>query len=132
MANAGGYLTPGFFARVRIPGSGQCVATLVPDSAVITDQNQKVLYVVGPENLVEVRPVKLGAVFGELRSIESGIDVNDRVIINGLMQARPGAKVNPQEGSIPLDSLPPAPGAMSAIGAQSTAPQPATPERSGP
>jgi hypothetical protein len=82
---------------------------MVPDSAVISDQNQKVLYVVGPGDTVEARPVRLGAVLGKLRAIESGIDTGDRVIINGLMQARPGAKVNPQEGSISLESLPPVP-----------------------
>jgi multidrug efflux system membrane fusion protein len=109
LPNPGGYLTPGFFARVRIPGSGTYVATMVPDSAVISDQNQKVLYVVGPGDTVEARPVRLGAVLGKLRAIESGIDTGDRVIINGLMQARPGAKVNPQEGSISLESLPPVP-----------------------
>lgn len=109
LPNPGGYLTPGYFARVRIPGSGRYVATLVPDAAVLTDQNQRVLYVVGPDDFVKVRPVKLGALFGELRSIESGIEVSDRVIINGLMQARPGVKVNPQDASIPLDSLPPLP-----------------------
>jgi RND family efflux transporter MFP subunit len=109
LANPGGYLTPGFFARVRIPGSGAYVATLVPDAALVTDQSQKALYVVGPNNVLELRPVKLGAIFGELRSIESGIEASDRVVINGLMHARPGAKVVPQEGTISLDSLPPPP-----------------------
>jgi multidrug efflux pump subunit AcrA (membrane-fusion protein) len=109
LANPGGYLVPGFFARVRIPGSGLYQATLVPDSAILTDQNQRVLYVVGANDSVEVRPVKLGALFGELRSIESGIDASVRVIVNGLMQARPGDKVNPRESSIPLNSLPPTP-----------------------
>ena len=113
LANPNGFFTPGFFARVRIPGSGPYLATLVPDSAIITDQNQKVLYVVGPGNLVEMRPIKLGAVFGDLRAIESGIGATDRVIVNGLMQARPGIKVEPQEASISLDSLPPPPGERS-------------------
>lgn len=127
IANPGGYFTPGFFARVLIPGSGSYVATLVPDSAVVTDQNQKVLYVVASENSVEMRPVKLGSVFGELRSIESGIDLNDRVIINGLLQARPGAKVNPQEGSFSLDSLPAPRGASASPDAPAPA-QTSTPD----
>jgi len=109
LANPNEWLTPGLFARVRVPGSAPYQALLVPDSAVVTDQNQKLLYVVGSNDLVEMRPVQLGALFGKLRAIESGIEVSDRVIINGLMQARPGVKVSPQEGSFPLDSLPPAP-----------------------
>jgi RND family efflux transporter MFP subunit len=129
LANPGGFLTPGFFARVRIPGSGLYQATLVPDSAVLTDQNQRVLYVVDSDDSVEVRPVKLGALFGELRSIESGIDLNDRVIINGLMQARPGAKVIPHESSISLDSLPPTPHETIPSDLQSpTAQQPPVPQ----
>lgn len=107
LANPGGYLTPGFFARVRIPGSGRYVATLVPDTAVVTDQNQKLLYVVGDNDIVGMRPVELGAIFGDLRAISSGVQADDRVIINGLMHARPGAKVAPQLATVPLDSLPP-------------------------
>lgn len=109
LANPGGYLTPGFFTRVRIPGSGRYVATLVPDSAVATDQNQKLLYVVGGNDTVEMRSVELGAIFGDLRAISSGVQAGDRVIINGLMHARPGAKVAPRLASVPLDSLPPMP-----------------------
>lgn len=107
IANPGGYLTPGFFARVLIPGSGRYLATLVPDAAVITDQNQKVLYVVGADNMVDVRPVHLGAVFGEMRAIESGIELTDRVIVNGIMAARPGSKVIPQEANLSLETLVP-------------------------
>lgn len=98
--NSDGWLLPGFFARVRIPGSGKYEALLVPDAAVQTDQSQKLLMSVDDKNVVQPRPVKLGALFGELRAIESGIGPTDRVIINGLMLARPGAKVTPIEGRI--------------------------------
>jgi len=106
LANPDGYFKPGFFARVRIPGTGPYQAILVPDAAVATDQNQKVLYVVGADNVVDMRTVETGALFGELRAIESGITLEDHVIINGLMQARPGIKVAPREATISLDSLP--------------------------
>ncbi len=133
LANQGGFLTPGFFARVRIPGSGPYVATLVPDSAVVADQNQRLLYVVGTSDLVEMRPVKLGSLFGELRAIESGISTNDRVIVNGIMQARPGGKVIPKESSISIDTLPPAPRlAVQAESASPPAAQPPAVERSAP
>ena len=101
--NTNGWLLPGFFARVRVPGSGRYQAILVPDAAVTTDQNQKQLMVLGPDNVVQPRRVTLGALFGDYRAIESGIMLNDRVVINGLMQARPGAKVSPQEATLSID-----------------------------
>jgi len=98
--NADGYLTPGFFARVLLPGSGRYEALLVPDAAVQTDQDSKYLLVVKPDDTAEVRPVKLGALFGKLRAIESGVTEHDRVIVKGLQLARPGSKVSPTE--VPL------------------------------
>ncbi len=64
-------LTPGFFARVVIPGSGTYDALLVPDAAVGTDQDSKFLLVVKPDDTVEVRPVKLGALFGKLAPLRT-------------------------------------------------------------
>lgn len=128
-SNEGGWLTPGSFARMRIPGSGRYEALLVPDEAVTTDQNQKNLLVVNAENQVEVRHVQLGALFGDLRAIASGVGPQDRVIINGLMQARPGAKVEPQPAQIPAAAVPltnaisgppPRGGAPDALGAPAT------------
>jgi RND family efflux transporter MFP subunit len=103
--NPDGWLLPGLFGRVRIPGSGRYETLLVPDSAVISDQNQKLLLVVGSDDTVQPRPVTLGALFGDFRAIESGIRPEDRVIINGLVQARPGAKVSAQETSLSLASF---------------------------
>lgn len=103
--NPKGFLLPGFFGRVRVPGSGKYQAILVPDAAIVADQDQRLLLVVGPDNTVHPRPVKLGALFGDLRAIESGIGTNDRVVINGLLQARPGATVNPHEGMISMTAF---------------------------
>lgn len=104
--NPDGWLLPGYFARVRIPGSGRYEAVLVPDASVITDQNQKVLYVVDASSTIRARQIKLGALFGNLRAIESGLSTEDRILINGLMQARPGLKVKVETGTISLESLP--------------------------
>jgi membrane fusion protein, multidrug efflux system len=101
--NDSGLLTPGFFARLRIPGSGRYKALLVPDTAIGNDQSQRIVLVVNKDNGVETRVVQLGALFGGLRSIVSGLTVDDLVIINGQMHARPGAPVAPTNGTIEVD-----------------------------
>ena len=102
--NQSGLMTPGFFASMRIPGSGRYQALLVPDSAVGNDQSERTLLVVNKDDVVESHIVQLGALFGELRSIVSGLNSDDHVIINGQMHARPGAKVAPTMGQIQVDA----------------------------
>jgi len=104
LENNSGLLTPGFFARLCIPGSGQYQTMLVPDTAIGSDQNQRIVLVVNDQNVVEARVVQMGALFGALRSVLSGLKPEDRVIINGQMHARPGAPVAPTEQTIQIDS----------------------------
>lgn len=104
LENRSGLLTPGFFARLCIPGSGRYPTLLVPDTAVGNDQSQKYVLVVNKDNVVEPRVVQLGALFGGLRSIVSGLKADDLVIINGQMHARPGATVAPTEQTIQVDA----------------------------
>jgi hypothetical protein len=51
--------------------------------------------------MVQQKYVTLGQLDGGLRVIKDGLDANDRVIVNGLMRARPGIKVNAQEQAAP-------------------------------
>lgn len=104
LKNTSGQLTPGFFAKIRVPGSGRYHATLVPDTAIGNDQSQRNVLVVDKDNKVSARPVQLGALFGGLRSIVSGISINDRIVVNGQMYAFPGATVKPTEVPIKLDA----------------------------
>ena len=104
LENKSGLLTPGFFARLCVPGSGKYSALLVPDNAVGTDQSERNVLVLGKDNVVAARIVQLGPLFGSLRSIVSGIGPNDRIIINGNMHARPGAPVSPTNGEIKFDA----------------------------
>lgn len=125
-ANPQGWLEPGFFARVRLPGSGIYRALLVPDGAVVTNQSEKSLLVAGPDDVVGVRPVKLGALFGELRAIKAGIGPDDRVIVSGMMRAQPGVKVAPHETTISTASvLPLALAIAQALSAEAAATAPA-------
>lgn len=95
------FITPGQFGRVRVPMSQLRPTMLVPDAAVVTDQSVKLLYTVSADGTVVPKPVELGPVTdNNLRVIRSGITPEDSVIINGLLRARPGAKVTPEEGKI--------------------------------
>jgi RND family efflux transporter MFP subunit len=88
--------TPGLFARVRLLGDKKHDALLINDSAVGTDQTVKYVLVVGADNKVEYRPVKLGPVIDGLRVVREGLKANDTIVVNGLQRVRPGSPVTPQ------------------------------------
>jgi RND family efflux transporter MFP subunit len=100
-ANPNGVFAPGMFGRLRVPGSPSYQALLVPDTAIGTEQARKYLLVVDGENVVRLKYVTLGQVSDNLRVIKEGLAPEDRVIVNGLMRARPGQKVTPQEEGAP-------------------------------
>jgi RND family efflux transporter MFP subunit len=100
-SNPEGVFTPGMFARVRVPGSPSYNALLVSDAAIGTEQTRKYVLVVDSENVVRMKYVTLGQSFNNLRVIKSGLQEDDRVIVNGLMRARPNQKVNPQNEAPP-------------------------------
>jgi RND family efflux transporter MFP subunit len=98
LPNPSTVLTPGMFGRIRVPGSPEYQALLVPDAAIGTEQIRKFVMVVGDDNVVAAKYVTLGElVENSLRVIKDGLNRNDRVVVNGLMRARPGQKVTPQE-----------------------------------
>jgi len=100
-ANAAGILTPGMFARIQVPGSAPYTALLIPDTAIGSEQARKFVYVVKPDDTVAQKYVELGQLSDGDRVIKSGLEPTDRVIVEGLMRARPGMKVNPQAAPAP-------------------------------
>src|SRR5258707_15780159 len=88
--NADHSLSPGFFARLRVPGSGKYPALLIPDRALGSDQAEKFVYVVGAENKVEFRPVKTGPMIDGLRVVSTGLKAAQQVMAEGLPRVRPG------------------------------------------
>src|SRR5439155_7500022 len=92
--NADHSLSPGFFARLRIPGSGKYPALLIPDRALGSDQAQKFVYVVNAEKKVEFRPVKTGPMIDGLRVVSAGLKAGEQVIVEGMMRVRPGVVVD--------------------------------------
>jgi RND family efflux transporter MFP subunit len=98
--NPDGMLTPGMFARIKVPMSPPAEALLVPDTAIGTEQVRKFVFVLDGDDVARQRYVTLGSLVDGLRVIASGLKPDDRVVINGLMRVRPGAKVSPQAGAI--------------------------------
>jgi RND family efflux transporter MFP subunit len=98
--NADGWLLPGAFVQIRIPGTPKYVGILVTDRAIGTDQGQKFVLLLDENNTVQPRPVELGPVVDGLRVVRNGLKGDENVIINGLVNARPGSKVTPQNGDM--------------------------------
>jgi membrane fusion protein, multidrug efflux system len=95
-------LTPGGFARVRLEVAPPVPALLVPDASVLPDQSGRIVLTVGPNDVVTPKQVQLGDFRDGLRVIRSGLSPTDRVIVDGIPMARPGAQVSPVTGSISL------------------------------
>jgi RND family efflux transporter MFP subunit len=98
-ANPRGRFTPGMFARVRMAAAPPKNELLVPDAAIGAEQVRKFVLVVDAENVARPKYVTLGPVVDGLRVVTQGLTPDDNVIVNGLMRARPGAKVTPQQSS---------------------------------
>ena len=110
-ANPQGLITPGQFGRIRIPGSPEYDAFLIPDSAIVTDQSRKVVLTVGADDVVTPKIIRPGpSQPGGLRIVRRGLTPEDRIVINGLIRARPGNKVTPKEGKIVPEATEPAAG----------------------
>lgn len=97
--NKDGLLTPGFFGRLRLYG-GNSEAFLIPDSAIVSDQASKIVFAVAEDGTVGVKKIELGPIVDGLRVVRSGLAPNDRIVIEGLARARPGQKVEAEDGTI--------------------------------
>ncbi|HMK85459.1 MAG TPA: efflux RND transporter periplasmic adaptor subunit [Steroidobacteraceae bacterium] len=96
LENKDGVLTPGLFARVQLLGRDEYDAILIDDRAVNTDQSQKYVFLLGADNKVEYRKVKLGRVVDGLRVVREGLKAGDVIVVNGAQRVHPGVTVTPQ------------------------------------
>jgi RND family efflux transporter MFP subunit len=94
--NPNGTLTPGMFGRIQVATGPPAEALLVPDLAIGTEQVRKYVLVVDDNDVAQPKYITLGPVIEGLRVVASGLEASDRVIVNGLMRVRPGAKVTPE------------------------------------
>ena len=101
--NPNGLLTPGVFGRLRLVGSAEYDAILVPDEAVLSDQSRKIVLAVDEDATVSAKPVTLGPLHNGMRVIRSGLDSEDTIVIRGVQRARPGGKVTPLEAVLKPD-----------------------------
>ena len=98
-SNADRMLLPGMFVKMRIPVVERVDALLVPERALGTDQSGQFLLVVDADGTVEYRSVRTGVSVDGLRVVEGQISLTDQLIVDGLLRARPGAKVAPKTES---------------------------------
>ena len=98
--NKDNVLLPGLFVRVRGPIGHLDKALLTRSDAIGTSQEGSYVLVVGADNVVHRKIVKTGQTQGQLVIIESGLDPGDWVVIEGIQQAFPGAKVEPQRSEL--------------------------------
>lgn len=99
--NTSDFLTPGFFARVRIAGGKARPAILIPDRAISIDQDQRFVWILKENDSVEYRTIKPGNKVGADRIVLEGLAIGDWVITEGLQKIRPGMTVKPERLNIP-------------------------------
>jgi RND family efflux transporter MFP subunit len=93
LPNADLSLTPGLFAKVRIPGSGRYDAVLIPDSAIGADQSEKYVMVIEADNTARRRKVEIGRRVRGLRTVHGGLKGDEMILLRGLQRVRPGGTV---------------------------------------
>ncbi|MDF3075753.1 MAG: transporter subunit, partial [Alphaproteobacteria bacterium] len=92
MPNPAGALTDGQFVQVVLESGTPTDRVLIPQSALITDQQGIYVFVV-QDNKAVVKRVKTGGVSGAQMIVEEGVAAGDQVIVQGLQTVRPGAAV---------------------------------------
>jgi RND family efflux transporter MFP subunit len=95
------FLQPGMFGRISIPGSGRYEAVLIPDEAIGSDQNRRIVYVLKPDNTVAAQQIRPGPKIDGYRVVREGLTGAETVVVGGLMRIRPGVTVAPQNTTLP-------------------------------
>ncbi len=104
--NPDGMIKPGMFAKVRIKFADLPDAVTVPQAAVVDVQGMKSVFVVGPDNKVENRPITVGPNYETSVVVEKGLKAGETIVVDGVQKVRAGDVVNP----VPTDAKPAAAG----------------------
>ncbi len=106
VANPDNALRPGQFMRVRIQGVFRPGAIMVPQRSVMQGPNGKFVFVVGPDDTAQPKPIQAGDWYGDQWIITSGLTSGDRVVIDGAVRLQPGAPVQIQPSTAPAAASP--------------------------
>ncbi len=100
-ANADLTLQPGLFGRISVEASNIYTAVLIPDEAISSNQNERIVYTVDGDGTVRTKAVRTGPRLYGYRVIRAGLDGSETIVVNGLMRIRPGGKVTPKMTELP-------------------------------
>jgi RND family efflux transporter MFP subunit len=103
-ANPDGVLQPGMFGRVTMPGSLPYEGILVPDTAIGSDQDRRIVYAVDETGTVSAKPVRPGPLLYGYRIIRTGLTGDETLVVDGLLRVRPGVKVKGEMISLPPEA----------------------------
>jgi len=95
------FIKPGLFGIVSMPATKPFQGVMVPDEAVAANQDKRIVYLVGPDNVIQQKDVQLGPKVDGYRVIQSGLKGDELVVVNGTSRVRPGAKVTPDTIELP-------------------------------
>jgi multidrug efflux system membrane fusion protein len=99
--NADLFIKPGLFGIVSMPATKPFQGIMLPDEAVAANQDKRIVYIVGPDNVIQQKDVVLGPKVDGYRVIQSGLKGDETVVVNGLSRVRAGAKVAPDTIELP-------------------------------
>ena len=97
-------LQPGLFGRVEVSASNTYTGILVPDDAIGSDQDQRVVYVVAEDGSFTTKPVRLGPRLYGYRVIREGMTGDETIVVNGLTRLRPGVVVDAKMVTLPPEA----------------------------
>lgn len=106
LPNPGGLLKAGMFGRIRVPGSAPYQGVLVPDVAIMTDQNRRFVWVVDEGGAARAQVVRPGPRIDGYRLIRSGLKGDETIVINGMVRVRPGLKLAAKVVELPPKAAP--------------------------
>ena len=99
--NPEGRLVPGLFGTLNVPGSLPYEGVLIPDEAIVADQNRRLVVLVNEDGTTTPREIRPGPRIDGYRVVRDGLAGSETLVVEGLMRARPGARVTPERVALP-------------------------------
>lgn len=104
--NENDFVLPGQYVRVFVEGAMLKDAILIPQKCVLMTQMGTLVMVLGEGDVIQVRPVKLNVAIGEMYLVDEGLQHGERIVLEGLVKARPGQPVRIQQPAAPGQAAP--------------------------